>query len=71
MSALFSKPSISVPPTPTPPAPTPAPTLDVARQAQQAQDKLASAKGRAATILTGSQGDLSAPTTGAKQLLGN
>lgn len=69
MSGVFSKPTIPTPP--TPPAPTPAPTVDTARQAQQAQDKMAGAKGRAATILTGSQGDLAAPTTGTKQLLGN
>lgn len=59
------------PPPPPPPAPTPAPVIDQARQAQQSQDVLAGRRGRAATILTGSQGDLAAPTTGTKQLLGS
>jgi len=67
MSALFSKP----PKPPTPPAPAPAPSIDEARQRQQAQDVLAGRKGRAATILTGAQGDLSTPPTAVKTLLGS
>ena len=67
MSALFSSP----PKPPTPPAPAPAPTVDVARQMQQAQDAAAGRKGRAATILTSQAGDLAAPTTAAKTLLGS
>jgi hypothetical protein len=69
MGGIFDSPK--VPAAPTPPAPTPAPTIDAARQAQPAQDKMAGRQGRAATILTGSQGDLAAPSTGTKQLLGS
>lgn len=67
MSALFSKP----PKPPPPPAPAPAPSIDEARQRQQAQDKLAGRQGRAATILTGAQGDLTTPPTATKTLLGS
>lgn len=72
MGGLFGG-SPTPPPTPAPPAPTPAPTIDTARQSQQAMDRDAGRKGRAATILTGSQGDLSQPavTSGTKQLLGS
>jgi hypothetical protein len=72
MGGLFGG-SPTPPPTPTPPAPTPAPTIDTARQSQQSQDANAGRKGRAATILTGNQGDLSTPvtTSGTKQLLGS
>ena len=70
MSSLFSTPKIPAPP--PPPAPPPVPTMDNARQQQQAQDRLAGRRGRAASILTGAAGDLSTPpTTGAKQLLGS
>jgi hypothetical protein len=70
MSGIFSSPKIPAPP--PPPAPLPVPTLDNARQAQQAQDRLAGRRGRAASILTGVGGDLSTPpTSGAKQLLGS
>lgn len=37
---------------------------------QMSQDVLAGRKGRAATILTSQQGDLTTPTTGTKTLLG-
>lgn len=47
---------------PPPPAPAPAPTLDEARQSQQLDDKILSRKGRAATILSGPEGDLRVPT---------
>lgn len=66
MSALFSKPAKP----PPPPAPAPAPSIDTARQMQMSQDVLAGRKGRAATILTSQQGDLTTPTTGTKTLLG-
>mgnify|MGYP006933436605 CR=1 FL=1 len=56
---------------PTPPAPTPAPTLDVARQQQQTQDKVAGRQGRAASILTSTAGDLTPVQTGTKTLLGS
>lgn len=70
MSSLFSAPKIPAPP--PPPAPLPAPTIDTARQQQQAQDRLAGRRGRAASILTGVSGDLTTPpTSGAKQLLGS
>jgi len=72
MGGIFGGGGSSQPsPPPPPPAPTPAPTIDTARQAQQSRDAVAGRRGRAATILTGAQGDLSAPTTGTKQLLGN
>lgn len=60
------------PPPPTP-APTPmaTPTVDTARAEIQKQDNVLDRKGRAATILTGSQGDLSNPTVkSGKDLLG-
>lgn len=58
-------------PLPPPPAPAPAPTIDTASAEQQrGEDNMRKRQGRAATILTGAQGDLSAPTTGTKQLLG-
>lgn len=70
MGSLFKAPK--VPEMPPPPAPPPAPTMDQARQMQQAQDRLAGRRGRAAAILTGQRGDLaSPPTTGAKTLLGS
>lgn len=67
MSALFSKP----PKPPPPPAPAPAPTIDTARQMQMDRDVRAGRKGRAASILTGASGDLVAPTTATKTLLGS
>jgi hypothetical protein len=69
MTNMFKKPK--VPDMPTPPAPVPAPTIDTARQQQQTVDNMARRRGRAATILTGPTGDLVAPETGTKQLLGN
>lgn len=59
-----------IPPLPPPPAPLPAPTIDEAKQKRMNQDELLSRKGRAASILTGSSGDLTAPETGTKKLLG-
>ena len=67
MSALFSSP----PKPPTPPAAMVAPTVDMARQKQMAEDAAAGRKGRAATILTSQAGDLAPPTTSAKTLLGS
>ncbi len=69
MSGLFSSPKIPAPP--PPPAPPPVRTMDDARQRQQAQDVMAARRGRAATILTGPMGDLAAPPTGTKTLLGS
>lgn len=57
-------------PTPTPPAATPAPNIDSARQQQQASDNAAMRRGRAATILTSQQGDMTKSDTGTKKLLG-
>jgi len=56
---------------PTPSAPTPAPTIDTARQQQQASDNAAMRRGRAATILTSQQGDLATTQTSATKLLGS
>lgn len=64
--------SYTPPPVTPPPAPSPAPTIDEARDARQKQDDALARKGRAANILTGSQGDLSAVTTkSGKTLLGS
>jgi hypothetical protein len=71
MGFLFGGGGNDAPPPPPPPAPTPAPTIDTARQQQQAYDQQAGRRGRAADILTGDKGDMSAPTTGTKQLLGS
>ena len=70
MGGLFKQPKIQMPATPTPPAPTPAPTIDTARAAQEARDNAAMRQGRAATILTSDQGDLTPIETGAKKLMG-
>lgn len=51
MGALFSSPKI--PEMPTPP---PVPTVDDAREGQQAKDKLRRRRGMAATILTSNEG---------------
>ena len=45
--------------------------MDTARQMQQAEDKFAGRRGRAANILTGNQGDLATPQTATKTLLGS
>jgi putative ATP-grasp target RiPP len=59
------------PPPPTPvPAPAPAPTIDAARQAQMQNDNSVARMGRAASILTSTQGDMTNPTT-KKVLLGS
>ena len=58
-------------PIPPPPAAAPAPTIDVARQNRQQQDNSLARKGRAANILTGSEGVLTPPETGTKKLLGS
>jgi len=58
-------------PIPPPPAASPAPTIDVARQNRMQQDNTLARKGRAANILTSSEGVLSAPETGTKKLLGS
>lgn len=64
--------SYTPPPVPPPPAPTPAPTIDASRDARQKQDDALARKGRAASILTGSQGDTSmAEVKSGKQLLGS
>jgi hypothetical protein len=64
-------PSYTPPPVAPPPAPIPAPTIDAARQSQQSQDNVGAKQGRAAGILTSSQGDLSAAPTTKKSLLGS
>lgn len=58
-------------PIPPPPAAAPAPTIDVARQNRQQQDNSLARKGRAANILTGSEGVLTPAETGTKKLLGS
>lgn len=60
--------------TPDPiPSPTPisTPTVDTARQNRQTQDTTLARKGRASTILTGTEGVMAAPETGTKKLLGS
>ena len=64
-------PSYTPPPPAPAPTPTPAPTIDEARANRQKQDDVLARRGRAATVLTGSQGDMSAPATGTKTLLGS
>lgn len=58
-------------PIPPPPAAAPAPTIDTARQNRMQQDNSLARKGRAANILAGPEGVLSAPETGTKKLLGS
>jgi hypothetical protein len=67
MAGLFGS-SDPPPPPPPPPAPAPAPTIDSARAAQKSADTALSRKGRAATILTSSTGDLSGADTSKKTL---
>lgn len=62
MGGLFSKPKI--------PKPPPVPTIDETRQNQDILDRIRRRRGRAATILTGPQGDTSTPLTATKKLLG-
>lgn len=50
--------SYNPPPVTPPPAPLPAPTIDEARDTRQQKDVALARKGRAASILTSSQGDL-------------
>lgn len=69
MGGLFKTPK--APAIPPPPAPASAPTVDVAKDRAMAMDKLAGRRGRAASILTGSQGDLTAAPTATKTLLGS
>lgn len=71
MSALFSTPKIPKITPPAPPAPPVAPTLDEARDKAMKTDDLNKRRGRAADILTGPKGDLAAPTTSTKTLLGS
>lgn len=52
------------------PDPVPTPTIDTARQKQQERDQLDRRRGRAATVLTGAQGDTSTPKLGAAAALG-
>ena len=70
MGGLFGK-TPSIPAPVTPPAPLPAPTIDAARQSQQARDMAASRRGRASDILTSTSGDLSSVNTASKTLLGS
>lgn len=60
-------------PPPPPPPPALAPTIDAAKVAQNDRMAEFKRKGRASTILTGQQGDLSTPSTsnGTKTLLGS
>lgn len=69
MGSIFGGPDVPTPP--PPPAPAPVPTVDNARASRQAQDAAIARRGRAASILTSDQGDLTAPNTGTKTLLGN
>lgn len=55
---------------PNPVLPAGAPTEDQARQQSEAENVLRRRRGRASTILTGSQGDTSTTNVGTKTLLG-
>lgn len=69
MGSLFGSPS----PPPPPPPPPPAPTLaapDVQAAARQQAIDAAQADGRAATMLTGPNGDTSPAPVAKKTLLG-
>jgi hypothetical protein len=66
----FGSKSEPPPPPPPPPAPAVAPTVDVAKARVANQDAQNAAKGRAATMLTGAKGDMTAPSTSLKTLLG-
>lgn len=61
----FKRPKINVP------EPPPTPTIDQARQSQDITDRMRRRRGRAASVLTGPQGDPTAPATAAKTLLGS
>jgi len=70
MGGLFDSPE-PPPPPPPPPAPAPAPTIDTAAQsARKTEDSRLNRRGRAATVLTSPQGDLSETKTATKALLG-
>ena len=72
MGGLFSKPSVPTMPTPPTPAapPAAAPTIDAAADMQRKQDNNLARKGRAADVLSGPAGDLTAAPVGTKKLLG-
>lgn len=55
---------------PKPVAPPPVPTIDDARARQINADRRNRARGRAASMISGEMGDLSAPAVGTKMLLG-
>lgn len=69
MGGLFSKPKMPKPP--PPPSPPVAPTIDTARDQAMKTDEYNRRRGRASDILTGPKGDLAAPTTTTKTLLGS
>lgn len=71
MGGLFSSPKIPKVTPPAPPAPPVAPTIDEARDKAMKTDEYAKRRGRAADILTGPKGDLNAPPTSTKTLLGS
>lgn len=68
MGAVLSKPK--TPALAVPEAPPPPPTIDDAKRGQIEGDRARMRRGRAATILSGDQGDTTKPTTGASKLLG-
>ena len=70
MQSLFGGPQIPQMPAPPPPPP-PAPDINSIRQDEDEQEALAKKRqGKAASMLTGPQGDLSGATTATKTLLG-
>ena len=72
MGGIFGGGSSYNPPPPAPPpAPAPAPNIDAARASRQKQDDVIGRKGRAASILTGVEGDLTTPPASSKTLLGS
>lgn len=66
---MFKSPAPPTPPPPIPPEPPPARTDALVVQNEQ-RAAASRKRGRAATLLTGNQGDMTAPMTSAAQLLG-
>lgn len=68
MTKIFSP---AKPPPPAAVAPAPeVPTVDTAKEQQQSEDEINRRRGRAATILTGANGDTTTPKLGASAALG-
>ena len=68
MGGILGKPK--TPDIPPPPAPPPVPKMDDAMKNAQDREAALRRQGRAAALMSGSKGDLSAPNVGTKTLLG-